>query len=67
MSKFAVAYFSHHTGELVLEFVEADNELEAAVKFLGPTWADFGYTDLESLLDNVANCDSYLEVKEILS
>ncbi len=80
MKRYAVSLWSHYTGYLKLEFVEADSEAHALVVFMrksvenqcDPEWVD----GLEAMLDKenaydlvteaIFNSDNDIEVKEIL-
>lgn len=64
--KFAVAYMEEYSDELQIEFVSAENEVEAikASKALDGLTLD-DYTDLQSLIEEAGYCGVVVACKEL--
>ncbi len=63
MNKYVVAYWSDHTGELLQELVEAKTMVEAVKSYM--QWDDPTLTDMNSLYNLAANCDSAVSVIQV--
>jgi hypothetical protein len=66
MIKYAVAYFSLHTGTLTISFVEAEDRIAAALTILPEAFSEgYEYQKFSTLQSDVMDCDAWVEVSEI--